>query len=366
MVTRLGGRTGLLLALILASGCAAGGTMGTATQPKTEKAAKRTPLAEDAPSSHRPAAPAKPVTVAFGGDVHFEDEIAVRLQEDPQTTLGPVSAVLRSADVSMVNLESAISSGGSAAAKTYTFRAPPAALRALDAAGVDVATMANNHGMDYGLAGLRDSLSAARQNDFPLVGIGRNAAQAYAPWIVEVNGQRLAFLGATQVIDTAFIDEWTAGPGKPGLASAKKVDRLAAAVRAVRPKVDTVVVYLHWGQSLEPCPLPRQRHLARTLIDAGADVLVGTHAHRLLAGGSLRGAYVHYGLGNFVWYNPDPPGGDTGVLTLTVRGRKVSEATWTPAVISGGIPHILSGSEARQERAEWRGLRDCTDLSPGP
>lgn len=354
----------MLLALTLATGCAAGSTMDGATQPTAEKSAKKSPVTGKGSPSRRPAPPAEPVTIAFGGDVHFEDEIAVRLQENPQTTLGPVSALLSAADVAMVNLESAITAGGTPAAKTYTFRAPPKALRALAASGVDVATMANNHGLDYGLEGLRDSLAAARENDFPLVGIGRNAAQAYAPYIVNVHGQRLAFIGATQVIDTAFIDEWTAGPGKPGLASAKEVDRLVAAVRSVRPKVDTLVVYLHWGESLEPCPLPRQRRLARTLADAGADVLVGTHAHRLLAGGMLRGAYVHYGLGNFVWYNSDPPGGDTGVLTLTVRGRKVLDAKWTPAVVSGGVPRVLTGTEARQERTEWRELRECTRLSP--
>lgn len=355
---------GVLAVCALVAACGDGDSAGPGSAPtgsgKAASSGQATASTSPSPTT------TEPVTIAFGGDVHFEDEVAERLDDDPQSTLGPVSALLSAADVAMVNLESAVTTGGSAVPKTYTFRAPPAAFRALSAAGVDVATMANNHGMDYGLEGLRDSLAAANEHNFPVVGIGRDAAQAYAPHIVTVHGQRVAFIGATQVIDSVLVDDWTAQANKPGLASAKEVDRLVAAVRKTRPKVDTLAVYLHWGRSLEPCPLDRQQRLARKLSEAGADIIVGTHAHRLLAGGSLQGSYVHYGLGNFVWYNSDPPGGLTGVLTLTVRGSDVVKAEWAPAVISGGIPQVLTGAEAQQERADWKDLRECTDLSPVP
>lgn len=361
---------GALLALVLAASCASEvvsspdgqGVRGANAE---TTAARGTP--SQSPSSTRPSpTPVEPVTIAFGGDVHFEDEIAARLADNPETTLGPISAVLSAADVAMINLESAITTGGSPAPKKYTFRAPPVALRALAAAGIDVATMANNHGMDFGLEGLRDSLAASDEYNFPIIGVGNNANQAYAPYVVNVHGQRLAFIGATQVLDTILIDDWTATADQPGLASAKTVDRLVQAVRATRQQADAVIVYLHWGRSMKPCPLPRQQQLARTLIDAGADILVGGHAHRLLAGGFLQGAYVHYGLGNFVWYNADGVSGRTGVLTLTIRGEKVLKAKWTPAVISGGVPHVLTGTDAKEARAEWRDLRECTSLSATP
>jgi hypothetical protein len=188
--------------------------------------------------------------LAFGGDVHFEGVLSTKLAADASSVLAPIAPVLSRADLAVVNLETAVTNGGSPAAKTYTFRTPASAFAALRGGGVDVASMANNHGMDFGAAGLRDSLAAARRYRFPVVGIGVDDRQAYAPYRRTVNGQRIAVLGATQVLDDHLISAWTAGPGKPGLASAKDVPRLLRAVRQARATSDTVVVFLHWGVEL--------------------------------------------------------------------------------------------------------------------
>jgi poly-gamma-glutamate synthesis protein (capsule biosynthesis protein) len=305
-----------------------------------------------------------PVTFAFGGDVHFEGVLATKLAARPSTMLAPIAPVLRRADVAVVNLETAVTNGGSASAKTFVFRTPPAAFAALRGAGVDVASMANNHGMDYGEAGLRDSLAAARRHRFPVVGIGRSDREAYAPYRRTVAGQRIAVLGATQVLDDHLIDAWTAGPGKPGLASAKEVPRLLRAVREARRSSDTVVVFLHWGVELERCPTPTQRLLARQLVSAGADVVVGGHAHRLQGTGRLGQALVSYGLGNFVWYGTSELSTQTGVLLVTVTGRRVDGYRWVPARIRDGVPRPLAGAERASQIAAWRSLRGCTGLKP--
>ena len=217
----------------------------------------------------------RPVTLAFAGDVHFMKLPGARLASNPDTALGPVAAVLRRADVAMVNLETTVTTRGTPQPKHYTFRAPPTAFGALRAAGVDLATMGNNHGMDDGLVGLRDSLAAAAAARFPVVGIGRDATRAYAPWLVRVRGQRVAILGATQVLEPGLRAAWTAGSSNPGLASASDQARLAAAVRGARRAADTVVVYVHWGEEGDPCPTGLQRRLAHLLARAGADVVVG-------------------------------------------------------------------------------------------
>ena len=96
----------------------------------------------------------EPVTFAFGGDVHFEGALRGKLLADPSTLLSPAAPVLSAADVAVVNLETAITDGGQAVQpKLYNFRAPPVALDALRAAGVDAATVANNHGLDFGPLG---------------------------------------------------------------------------------------------------------------------------------------------------------------------------------------------------------------------
>jgi poly-gamma-glutamate synthesis protein (capsule biosynthesis protein) len=266
----------------------------------------------------------------------------------------------------MVNLETAVTERGAPQPKQYTFRAPASAFTALRAAGVDVVTMANNHGMDYGLTGLRDSLAAARAARFPVVGIGLDEAAAFRPYRVTVKGDRLAIVAATQVIDDNLVSSWTAGPGKPGLASAKDVDRLVAAVRAARVGADTVVVYLHYGRELATCPTGDQRDIANRLIAAGADIVVGSHAHVLLGGGWHGRAYVDYGLGNFVFYSSGGATAESGVLELTVAGRAVTKATWLPATLEGGVPIRLTGESAAVARRDWVDLRSCTGLAGHP
>jgi poly-gamma-glutamate synthesis protein (capsule biosynthesis protein) len=308
-------------------------------------------------------ASAKPVVLAFAGDVHFEGILSSKLAAAPSQVLVPIRPVLERADLAVVNLETAVTTRGSAQPKEYVFRAPPTAFAALQGAGADAASMANNHGMDYGERGLRDSLAAAKRYRFPVIGIGLDGQRAYAPHRRTIRGQRIAVIAATQVLDDHLIDAWTAGPGKPGLASAKEVPRLLQEVRRARKTADTVVVFLHWGVELEHCPTRVQRTLARQLVGAGADVIVGGHAHRLLGTGRLGGALVSYGLGNFAWYSTSGPATRTGVLFVTVTGRHIAGYRWEPARIIDGVPRPLAGRDRRQEISSWDALRGCTGLA---
>jgi poly-gamma-glutamate capsule biosynthesis protein CapA/YwtB (metallophosphatase superfamily) len=305
------------------------------------------------------------VVLAFGGDVHFEGAVRSRLLSRSGQVLGAVAPILKRADIAVVNLETAVTTRGIPQPKQYVFRAPPSAFAALENGGVDVATMANNHGMDYGEVGLRDSLAAARKARFPVIGIGLDAARAYRPYRATVDGERVAVIAATQVLDDNLISSWTAGPDKPGLASAKDVPSLVQAVRAARAGSDTVVVFLHWGVELAGCPTPDQRRLAKQLVAAGADVVVGSHAHRLLGAGRMGSAFVDYGLGNFAWYaSASGVTAESGVVLVTVRGRHVQSYRFEPARIANGSPYPLSGSERAGAIRSWRELRGCTGLRP--
>lgn len=304
------------------------------------------------------------VTLAFAGDVHFEGVVREQLDERGDAMLEAIAPLLGRADVTVVNLETAITEGGDPVPKAYNFRAPARALDALRVAGVDVVSMANNHGLDYGDGGFEDSLAAEQATGTPIIGIGRNDREAYAPHRITVRDQRIAIIAATQVLDDALVGDWTAGRDHRGLASAKDVARLVTAVRAARADSNTVVVFLHWGTERQTCPQDRQTSLARSLVDAGADIVVGGHAHRLQGAGRLGEAFVAYGIGNFVFYTQSGPGTSTGVLEVTVTGRRVDEYRWTPARLSGGVPVPLAGDEATAAQAEWQALRGCTDLRP--
>jgi poly-gamma-glutamate synthesis protein (capsule biosynthesis protein) len=126
-----------------------------------------------------------------------------------------------------------------------------------------------------------------------------------------------------------------------------------------------VVVYLHWGTELLSCPDSRQPPVARALARAGADVVVGSHAHVLLGSGWLGRTYVNYGLANFVWYHNRRP--ESGVLQLRIKDGKVVGDTWVPAFIEpSGVPAPLTGEAAEDARDSWRALRDCADLAADP
>jgi poly-gamma-glutamate capsule biosynthesis protein CapA/YwtB (metallophosphatase superfamily) len=305
--------------------------------------------------------------VAFAGDVHFAGPTAERLQRDVRTTFGASAAALSRADLTMVNLETAISVGGTPQPKTFTFAAPPAAFTALRDAGVDLATMANNHGADFGPDGLRQTLAAIKTSQFPVVGLGADAAAAFRPYYVSRNGVRLAFIAASQVQDETLAN-FSATPTSPGIANAYS-EQLLAAVRAAKRSADAVIVYLHWGTEYLGCPNSDQRSLADQLARAGATAVIGTHAHVLQgAGWRPDGTYVAYGLGNYFWWRTfGNAQDDNGILTLTVVPGRVAAARFEPAHLSAsGVSPPAVGAVRDRIAAEWTALRGCTGLLARP
>jgi hypothetical protein len=306
-------------------------------------------------------------SITFAGDVHFAGRTAERLAADPATAFGASAAVLAQADLTMVNLETAIAVGGRPENKSFTFQAPPSAFTALAAAGIDIATMANNHAADYGAAGLSQTLAAIGHSHFPVVGIGQNATMAYAPYYRTVNGVRVAIVAASQVQDETLA-HFSATDTSAGIANAYS-DRLIAAVRIARAHADVVIAYLHWGTEYQSCPNHDQQALADSLAAAGANAVVGTHAHVLQgAGWRSDGRYVAYGLGNYFWWRSfGNAQDDNGLLTLRFAGGRVRSATFVPSQLDDqGVSPPATGANAQRIDAEFARARQCTGLSASP
>jgi poly-gamma-glutamate capsule biosynthesis protein CapA/YwtB (metallophosphatase superfamily) len=307
--------------------------------------------------------PAAEITLAFAGDVHFTGR-TLGLLGEPATAVGPFASALRAADFSMVNLETAVTSRGTPEPKTYHFRAPASAYAAVQAAGVDAVSLANNHAMDYGRVGLSDTLSAARAAGVPAVGAGANATAAYAPYVADVRGVRLGVVAFSQV--HTLSSSWRATDQRSGIAVAFDTARVVRAVTLARQRADVVLVFMHWGIEGSPCPSAEMKSFARRLARAGADIIVGTHAHVLLAGGWLDGAYVHYGLGNFVWYSVSRAT-ETGVLRLTIRRGEVAKSEFLPGVVSGtGQPRPVTGAVRERVEDKIADATRCSGLSREP
>ena len=347
---------------MLVAGCgastpAARPAPSTSTSPTTAAPAA-SPSASPASSA---AASSVELTLAFGGDVHFTERTA-GLLKNPATAFGPMAAELSAADLAVVNLETAVTTRGTPEPKEFHFRAPPAAYEAVRAAGVDAVSIANNHALDYGRVGFADTLDAAAAAGVPVFGGGRTIDEAYAPLILTVRGVRVAIVGFSQIHTLA--ESWKAGPATPGIALAWDVPRAVAAVKAARERADLVVVFNHWGTERESCPNANQQSFAAALADAGADMIIGAHAHVLQGDGWLGRTYVAYGLGNFVWYVGSA---DTGVLKVRVRGRSVLGADLVPAVVSGtGQPKPVTGAAATALIKRFTDLRRCTGLAAVP
>ncbi len=243
-----------------------------AGQPAASRSAATGPThSRGSPLSPQWTGDGRAVTLAFGGDVHFEGPLAARLAADPATALdGNIAKLLSGADISMTNFESALVYGAcpDPQPKQFVFAAAPSALTAFKSAKVTLVTEANNHGEDCGRAGLEQSLAIARAAHYPVIGVGRDAAQAFRPYRAVVSGQRIAIIAATEVIDTDLQPAWTATAAQPGLASAYQESELVAAVQAARKTSDTVIVFLHWGTETQECPNPVQPPLARALVRA--------------------------------------------------------------------------------------------------
>ena len=291
--------------------------------------------------------------------MHFEGASANALNGD----LGSATSMLKKADLAVVNLETAVTTRGTAAPKQFTFRAPATAMTALRRSGIDVVTVANNHGMDYGRVGLADTLAAGKRAGLPIIGAGADVTAAFTPFRKTVNGVRVSILGATDVLDAFATNTWPATETTSGLASAKDPNLLVDAVRAAAARSDVVVVVLHWGVELQSCPSQRQRTLAKQLTKAGADVVVGSHAHVLEPYVRSGRTAIHYGLGNFVFYSTSGPALQSGVYSVVVDSQGVVGTKWSPAMIQGGRPQLLTGSAAEAAASKEARLAGNCGLS---
>lgn len=306
----------------------------------TEDAAALVGNASRAVTTAEPSA--KTVRLAWMGDVMLADGPgrAIARGRDP---FAGVSAVMQSADIRIANLECVIATGGRRLAKPWTFRAHPRVLSVLRR-HVDVVSLANNHSGDFGPAAFAEMLGRLERAGLPYVGGGADLRAAHRPAIIERQGLRIALLG----YDEMFPRQFEAGPSSPGVAWAED-EQIVADIRAARLQADVVIPYMHWGQEHSESAHARQRALARLMIGAGADAVVGTHPHVRQDTEVIDGKPVIYSLGNFVFDGFEDEDNNTGsILWMTVSAHGVTDWQLQPVHIDpSGAPHIEPTRAAR-------------------
>jgi poly-gamma-glutamate capsule biosynthesis protein CapA/YwtB (metallophosphatase superfamily) len=279
----------------------------------------------------------RPVTVDAVGDITFGEQVGPTLERlggrYPWTSVAPL---LRRADVTTGNLETAVSLRGTPEGKQYTFRGAPWMLRPVHSyAGFDVLTLANNHAVDYGRAALLDTVHAVRAAGMETIGAGASSRRARRPAIVTAGGLRIAFLGYSDVNPPGF----SATPDAPGTAPAEPAE-IAADVHAALRRTDVAVCFFHWGVELHALPDSRQKELAAACLRAGAALVLGAHPH--VFGPVVRPSrhtLVAWTLGNFVF----PSSGvtaRTGILEVRFGRDGVEGWGKRPVTIDGFRPVV--------------------------
>ena len=234
--------------------------------------------------------------ILMGGDTHFVWGVRDHQKKYfPEAPFAEVAHYFAEADVSMLNLETAMTDQGDPIdEKSYTFNSNPGNADVLKRLGVDVAILGNNHSMDYGEIGIKRTCDILQEAGIQTIGAGENLEKALQPVILEKEGFRIAILSFSLIGPNRIF----AGSGKGGVAPARFV---YAGLRKVRRTADLVIVQLHWGVEYSSQPEPDQINLGRKLILNGADVVVGHHPHIPQGVELYRKGVILYSLGNFVF-----------------------------------------------------------------
>jgi poly-gamma-glutamate synthesis protein (capsule biosynthesis protein) len=242
---------------------------------------------------------------------------------------GAVRHLLQGADLAVANFENPAPNVFSYHTKGLVFSADPKLIAGLDHAGIDVLSLGNNHIRDAGAQGILDTIKNLKKYGIKTTGAGANLAAARSPAVVAINGVRVAILGYDTVAKY-----YAAGPSTPGSAQLSPTVVRADIKKARAAGADIVIVYPHWGTEYSPRPFRAQQTLARAVIDAGADMVIGNHAHWVGAMEVYKGRPIWYALGNFVfdqdWSEPTMEG---ITLELTFRGAELAQVRIRPHVI---------------------------------
>lgn len=283
--------------------------------------------------------------IAAGGDAMLARGVeGILFTEGAEAVFGGTAALVREADLAILNLEGAVTGRGEAAQKTYTFRFDPRCAAVLKDMGFDAALLANNHAFDYGLPGFLDSLRYLEAAGIAPLGAGRNIVEAAAPYaaggenggggggppvrvfgIASFGPERNGWDGAA----------YAAGDGTPGMLHRARSGPAELAARFAPEGLD--LVFFHGGTEYADSPDAGTRKLYTELIAAGADLVIGTHPHVEQGFEWVLGKPVFWSLGDYVFDEmDDTPGGDKGIfIVLSYAGETLVYVEPRPVFMNG-------------------------------
>ncbi len=306
------------------------------------------------------------ITIAAVGDMMFgASSQGIMEEQGYDYPFATTRHILQAADLTIGNLETPLTNQGEPiTTKEFLFRNPPEKVApALQRAGFDIVTLANNHTLDYGSQGLLDTMQALEQRSIRYHGAGINSTEARKPVIFELsNGQKAAFLAYS----CTFPEEFWATSKSAGTAFCHEQHVRSDVAMLAEQKMDIIVVSFHWGAERVQELRPYQPLLAHAAIDAGADLVIGHHPHILQAAEYYRDSLILYSLGNFTFGSRTLNARTSVVANIAFKGGKFSKLEMTPINVNNFEvdfqPRLLAAEQAEAVHAELAGLSSLPQL----
>ncbi len=266
------------------------------------------------------------LTLLFTGDVMLARSVNTRIlkYQDPSWPFRKIADFLSQADITVVNLESPLVHGCKPTDQGMIFCADPQNVQGLVFAGVDYASLANNHINNYGEKGLNDTVSILTQNGITPLGLGK-------PEYTTIKDKKLAFLSFSDL---------------PYISDTVMVNQISQATSSA----DLVIVTFHWGNEYQSQPSGRQVYLGHLAVDSGADLVVGHHPHWVQTEEIYRGKPIFYSLGNLVFdqmWSENTRLGEILKVTYT-NGILIKKELFPIKIFDYGQPDFYSPSSARK------------------
>ena len=212
------------------------------------------------------------------------------------------------------------------AGKAYTFRAAPENTALYRTLGVDIVSLANNHAYDFGKDAFLDTLDTLKKYNVASIGAGRNLEEAMTPVYYLVDGRKIAFVAATRAEKNILTPAAT--QTESGVLRCYDPTLFLETIKEAKANSDYVIACIHWGTERSHGLEDVQQETAYQYIDAGADLIIGGHAHRLQGIEYYKGKPIFYNLGNF-WF--DHYDIETGLVKMELYADGTSQFTFLPA-----------------------------------
>jgi poly-gamma-glutamate synthesis protein (capsule biosynthesis protein) len=242
---------------------------------------------------------------------------------------GAMRKLIKGADLALANFENPAPDRFQWHTSKTVFTADPKLIDGIVKAGIDYVSIANNHIGDAGDAGILQTIANLKERGLKYSGAGKDLAAARKPAMLDARGIKVAVLGYDAIAKGYF-----AGKDETGSSQLSLLRATNDIKNARKAGADVVIVFPHWGTEYRRMPFARQQKLARDIIDAGADMIIGNHAHYAAAMEVHEGKPIWYALGNFVfdqtWSEPTMEG---ITLELTFHGKELVQVRMRPHII---------------------------------